>query len=60
MVTYKIKANPDPDHVSGRWVVIAMLGNHLAWEVGRDANERTAHERLSRIHAMMRADAMTN
>jgi len=58
MVTYKIETNPH--NLLGRWGVVAMLGNHLFWEVGRYADERTAHECLSRIHAMMRADAMTN
>jgi hypothetical protein len=58
MVTYKIETNPD--NLLGGWVVVAMLGNHLSWEVGRYADERIARDRLSRIHAMMRADAMTN
>jgi hypothetical protein len=58
MVTYKVETNFD--NLLGRWIIVAMLGNHLSWEVGRYAHERTAHERLARIQAMMRADAMTN
>ena len=68
MVVYKLETD-HPDNPLGRWVVIAMLGNHLSiamlgnhlsWEVGRYADERKAHERLSRIHVMMLADAVTN
>jgi hypothetical protein len=58
MVTYKIET--DPDNLLGRWVIVAMLGNHFSWEGGRYADERQAHERISYIHAMMRADAVTN
>jgi hypothetical protein len=57
MVTYKIETKCDD--LLGRWVVVAMLDNHLSWEVGRYADGRTADERLTSIQAMTRADKMT-
>jgi hypothetical protein len=58
MVTYKIETNPDK--LLGGWVIVATLGSHLCWEAGRYADECMARERLSRIHAMMQADELTD
>jgi hypothetical protein len=58
MVTYKIE--PAAERFSGQWVVIAMFGNSLSWEVGRYRERERAAERIRRIEAIAEADSLTH
>lgn len=56
MVTYKIETQSDP--LSDLWVIVAVLGNCLTWEVGRYRSKERAEERLMRLEQMMKANAL--
>jgi len=58
MVTYKLEPSPNP--FSGQWIVVAILGNSLEWEVGRYSEKRKAEDRLLRMEAMRKAELSTN
>jgi hypothetical protein len=58
MVTYKIE--PAAERFSSQWVVIAMFGNSLSWEVGRYRERERAAERIRRIEAIAEADSLTH
>ena len=57
MVIYKIEPSPGP--FAGQWIVTAILGNYLEWEVGRYSEKGKAQERVLRMEAMRKAEAST-
>ena len=58
MVIYKLEPSSKP--FLGQWIVVAILGNCLEWEVGRYSEKRKAEERVLRMEAMREAELLAN
>jgi hypothetical protein len=57
MVTYRVDISAHG--FLDQWVVIAVYGNHLQWEVGRYRDKRQAQERIRRMEEVSKAASLT-
>jgi hypothetical protein len=57
MVIYRVEISADG--FLDQWVITAVCGNHLQWEVGRYRDKRQAQERIRRMEEVSKAASLT-
>jgi hypothetical protein len=57
MIAYQLEMSPDS--VPGQWVITALFGNDIQWEVGRYRDKRQAEDRIQRMEEVSKAASLT-